>query len=383
MEGILLGISEIKWKKPRGSQDVVAYRYLALLNNDAQRYLIRMTDYNFQTLPVDKDGELRTPKSGDMVSVEHFYEGKFILDDGTKMIFNPDIFTILDHVKKRSTQRYTLEGMYFFDWGVVLRNDMSKCVIDKNNWDKLTGLETSSLLWKLKKRLKEKERKEAFVEIDAMFLVYFGWDINREWLYHKSSEFEWAITQKNLLPMKKIVIEEKEAKKISFLLADIKQFLQQRLFLPWEDILALARKYTIPEDEVEHYAKAATWKKNYDADFSEYLKERATKVLYGFDGLFFVMKGGLTILEEPEPNKATYIFIGEPNFVASRIEAIKRENFNSRQHQFWTEVSWREILYRLKKANPEKMGWFVGRVVHYDKDQWKRDLDSLLEETHS
>ncbi|MEM4534979.1 MAG: hypothetical protein QW764_02925 [Desulfurococcaceae archaeon] len=321
-------------------------------------------------MPVNESGEHWIPRSGDIVELDHFEKREFILEGGIKMLLHPKIFTILDHVKKESTQKYTLDEMYFYDWGVVLRNKNSKCVLDKENWDKLTGLETSSALWKLKQRLKIEEQKEAYVEITTLFDVYYRWSLDNYWLYHKADGFEWRLTSENLYPMKKIVIEDIEARKARLLLNEIKTRLQYKLFLAWDDILELARKYTVPERDVEEYVKNVVWKKDYDEEFTEFLKSRAKAVLYGLDGLFFVMPGGITILEEPEYGKASYVFVGEPNFIASKIEGIKREVGKG---------IWREALYRLQKIDPSKMPWFVGRVIHYDKEQWIRDVTTLLE----
>lgn len=349
-----------------------------------------MTEQAFRDLPVDTEGNPTVPHSGDIVQLEHYRVGRYTLDDGTRMIFNPQIFTVLGHVTKTSTQRYYLDNIHFYDWGVVLRNENSKCVLDKENWDTLTGLETSSLLWRLKKRLKENERKEAYVEITTRFRVYYGWSIDREWLLHKNGEWEWRVTQENLLPLKKIVIEEEEAHRARQLMEEIKAILQRKLFLPWEDILELARKYTIPEREVEEFARSVTWKKDYDEFYVEWLKKRTKKVLYSYEGLFFLMPGGITILEDPEPDKATYIFLGDPNFIAGQIEGIRQNRLYDTTIFIRDDAcdpvvkpgstAWRETLYRLKKAMPEKLPWFIGRVVHYDHEQWIRDLNKILEE---
>lgn len=378
MQGIILGISERKFKRNRNGTGV--YRYIAFrssVENNEQEYLVRMTDTQFQSIPVDKDGNPRTPKSGDIVQIEHYYEGNFVLDDGKRMLFNPKIFTIFDHVQKESTQRYYLEGINFYDWGVTLKNKGSKCVVSKKNWDELTGIETSSLLWKLKRKLKEDIFKEAYIEITTKFRVYYGWRIEREWLYHPSEGFEWRITSENLLtPLKKVVLKEEEVRRTRMLLEEIKTMLQDKMFLSWDDILSLARKFTIPEQDVQEYVRRTVWKKDYDEAYTNVLNKMSTKVMYGHDGLFYVLPGGLTILEVPEPSKATYIFIGAPDFVADKIEAIRRQSIIDGHNP----QAWRETLYRLKKATPEKLGWFVGRIYHLDNEQWKRDLNNVLEE---
>jgi len=374
IKGVILGVSEVKWK-PRGFRTyrgwtrAEGYRYIAVQGDDGHRYLVRMTPEAFERTPVDAEGNHITPKSGDIVQIEHyFYNPLYDLDDGTKMVFNPRIFTVLDHVTKESTQRYYLEGIKFFDWGVVLRNENSKCVLDKENWDALTGLETSFVLNKYKKQLKEEELKSAYVEITTRFKVYYGWRKDREWLLHRDDQFEWRLTSENLLPLKKVVIREEEARKARMLLDEIRQKLQFKLFLPWDDILALARKYTVEPSEVEEYVQNVTWKKDYDEAYAEYLKKKALKVLYGLDGLIFVMPGGITIIEEPVQDRATYVFFGAPDFIASQLEGIKRE----------TGGRWRETLFRLKKVEPERFPWFIGRVIHYEFEQWKRDLNNIL-----
>jgi len=393
MKGVILGISPAKWKTYNFGGYVVTrqFRYIRFLNDEDQKiYLIRMREKDFLKLPVDKDGNPCRPRSGDIAIIEHFDKRSFVLDDFVKMLLNPKVFTILDHVKMESTQRYYLENIYFYDWGVILRNEQSKCVLNKENWDKLTGLETSSLLWKLKQKLKEDELKECYVEITTTFEVYYNWRLDKYWLYHRGNGFEWRLTSENLMPMKKIVIEEEEARRARLLMEEIKLILQNKLFLPWEDILALARKYTIPEREVEEFAKGIVWKKNYDDEYTNYLKAKAKKVLYGHEGLFFVLPGGLTILEVPEHGKATYVFLGEPNFIASQIEGIRQEQYNLTTYLevddatdpvcHYGSKAWREILYRLKKKFPDKFPWFIGRIIHYDQEQWKRDLEALLSE---
>lgn len=373
MQGIIFGISEVKYKRDG------RYRYIAFAEREGQQYLIRMTLRDFETSIRDKDGEQTLPKNGDIVQIEHAYEGKFTLDDGKKMLFNPKIFTVLDHIQKSSTEKYYLENINFFDWGVIMKNHHSKCVVSKRTWDELINLETSSLLWKLKKKLKQESLKEAYVEITTIFNVYYGWRLEREWLYHtykNGNGSEWTLTSENLQPMRKVVLEAGEVRRTRLMLEELKLKLQDQLFLTWDDILALARKFTIPEKEVEQYARNMVWKKNYDEDFTDHLKKKATKVLYGHSGLFFIMPGGLTILEDPEPNKATYIFIGDPDFIATKLEAIRQQNINEGHNP----QAWRETLYRLKKATPEDLNWFVGRIVHHDKDQWFRDLDATLEE---
>ena len=383
IRGVILGVSNVKHKGFNR-----AYRYIALQTDDGQRYLVRLTLDAFETVPMNAEGEPQTPKSGDLAQIEH-YRGPITLEDGTKMVWEPKIFTIYGHITEVSTQRYYLDGIYFFDWGVVLKNAESKCVISKGNWDQLTGLETSSLLWKLKKRIPADEAKECYIEITTTFKVYYGWRLERKWLYRSADNgFEWRITAENLQPMRKIVIEDAEARKARMLIDEIKQLLQCKLFLPWEDVLALARKYTIEPSEVEEYVKNVTWKKNYDEEYAQYLKAKAKQVFYGHEGLFFVLPGGITVLEVPEPNKATYVFLGEPNFIASRIEGIRQEQQSLTSYLIRDDATdpiahygsraWREILYRLKKKFPEKFPWFIGRVIHYDKEQWKRDLEALL-----
>jgi hypothetical protein len=372
MLGTVLGISEIK-TKPTKWNTTEQYRYIAIVNEKTgQQYLVRMLTHNFDRIIVDAEGDEAQVRSGSIVDIDHYYEGKFVLDDGKKMLFNPKIFTVMGHVTKESTQKYLLEDISFYDWGVILKNKNSKAVLGAENWNRLTNMETSNLLWKLKKKLKVEQLKEAYVEITTTFEVYYGWNLNREWLYHRNGGMEWRLTSENLQPMRKVVLEEEEIRKTRMVLEEIKLILQRKMFVSWDDILALARKFTIPEDEVQEYAKNAVWKKGYDEEFTDFLNEKSKQVLYGADGIFYILPGGLTILEDPQPNKATYIFIGQPDFIASKIEAIKREQRDTN--------AWRELLYRAKKATPEKVSWFVGRIYHLDTDQWKRDLENILEE---
>jgi hypothetical protein len=383
MEGIVLGVSELKQKTAvYGGRAVVSeYRYIRVYDEIThQQVLVRMTENAFQTQPVPI-------KNGQQVTFDHLDRGTFKLTDGTEMFFNPKIVTIKGTVKEHSIQRYYLWNIQFYDWGVVLQNNNSKCNIPKATWDSQTGLETSSLVWKYKNKVKEDDQKSAFVEVETNFNVYYHWDVNKKWLFFNNGEPVNFVSE-NLLAIKKIVHDEEEVTRTRLLLEEIKTLLQNKMFVTFDDILALAQKYTMPEQDVQTYVKNAVWKKNYDEAFTDYLKPKAKQVLYGNEGIFYCLPNNITILEDPQPSRASYIFIGDPNFISSNIEAIRRENREGGTYFIRDDISdplvhygstaWRELLYRLKKATPDNFIWFVGRVVHLDTDQWKRDMDMVL-----
>lgn len=372
IEGIVIGISEVK-EKVYGygrNQRIYYNRYINIETPDQGKILVGMTDSNFQTLPRDKNGNPTQLRNGDIANFDTFEKGlKF--PDGTIMLTNPKIVTILGQVTQEAFQQYTLDQITFYDWGVELKNKDSKTVIPRDVWNQLTQIETSFLLNKLKKKIKEDLLQQAFIQIKTTFKVYFNWDMNKIFLYHNNGE-PVIITTDNLQEIRKVVAEETEVIRMRLIMEEIKLKLQNQMFLTTDDILGLVRKYTIPEQELQEYVKNIVWKKDYDEDFTNWLHEKAKQILYGFEGLFYILDK-ITVLEDPEPSKATYIFIGSPDYIASNLEAIRQQSIRDNG-----TTGWRELLYRLKKADPQKLNWFVGRVVHYDKQQWMTDMETIL-----
>jgi len=375
IEGIIIGISEIKNKTYTFGKKEVTYemRYIRVTTLNEGEILVRVTDRDFSELPRDKDGNTTQLRNGDVVNFEHFQK-EFKFDNGGIMRTNPKIVTVLKHITETAVEKYLLMDTTFYDWGVQLKNNNSICKIPKDQWDVMTGLETTFSLNKLKSKLKIEDLKEAFVEVQANFNLSYRWNINNPFRYHNNGGQVIIITE-NLLPLKKVKFAEEEIVRTRLLLEEIRTLLQNKMFATYDDIVELARKYTMPEQDVNEYIRSIVWKKNYDEDFTNWLKTRSKTVLYGSEGLFYCLSNNVTVLEDPVTGRASYVFIGDANYIASQIEAIRRENRENSG-----SIAWREILYRLKKASPEKTNFFVGRVVHYDKEQWMRDMEVVLAE---
>lgn len=347
------------------------YRYIAFKDTETnQRYLIRMTENAFERIIVDKNGHSVQPQSGDIAIVEHFRKRQYTLEDGTIMLFNPKIFTVLDHLHEELTKRYTLDQMKFFGWGVVLRDANSKVTVKAEQWNQMTNLETSYLLNKLKQKLKLEEQKEAFVEITANFKVYFGWSENRKRYYANG---DWRITSQNLLPLKRTKLDHDTMVKMSRFMASLKELINSKFLVSDEDLRKLLEELEIKMsiEEAREHVKNIVWKKGYDEDYFVFLKERAKQVGTGMEGFIFEFKGGITIFEEPKFGKATYVFLGKPSFIIGKIEGIRNVEANGK---------WRETLIKMKKDMPTETRWFIGRVIHNNFDQWTKDLEMLLGE---
>jgi len=378
MEGIITGISEVKPKTYTFGRKNVTYdmRYIRVVTTDEGEILVRVTDGDFSELPRNNDGNPTQIRNGDIVNFEHFTK-EFKFDNGGVMRTNPKIITILGHVVETTVEKYSLGNLTFYDWGVEAKNQNSICKIPKEEWDSITGLETNFQLNKLKRKLKEDEEKETFIEVQAEFKLYYRWNINNVFRYHTNGG-KIVLVSENLLPLKKVKSDEEEVMRTRLMLEEIKTLLQNKMFVTIDDIVILARKYTMPEQDVNEYIRSIVWKKDYDEEFTNWLKSKSKNVLYGFEGLFYCLPNNVTVLEDPTTGKASYVFIGDPNYIASQIEAIRRENRDNSG-----SLAWREILYRLKKSVPEKTNFFVGRVVHFDKEQWMRDMEVVLQQATS
>lgn len=375
MEGIVIGISEEKQKTYTFGNRRKTYvmRYIRVATPDEGEILVRVQDKDFISLPRDKEGNETRLRNGDVVIFEHFHK-EFKFDNGGIMRTNPKIVTVMSHVREVAVEKYYLAGMTFYNWGVELKNSHSVCKVPKEEWDSITGLETTFHLNKLKRKLKEDEAKEAFVEVQANFSLYYRWNLNNVFRYFNNGD-KVVLVSENLLPLKKVKADEEEVMRTRLMIDEIRQLLQNKMFVTYDDIVLLAQKYTMPEQDVNEYIRSVVWKKDYDEEFTDWLKEKSSNILYGSDGLFYCLPNSVTVLEDPVTGRATYVFIGDPNFIASQIEATKRENTGSN--------AWREIMYRLKKSTPEKLKFFVGRVVHHDKDQWMRDMEVVLKHATS
>lgn len=376
MEGIIIGISEVKNKTYNFNGRNVSYdmRYIRVVTPDEGEILVRLTDNNFSLLPRDKDGNRTQLKNGDIANFETFDKEFLFKETGGVMRTNPKIVTVLSHITETSVEKYLLQNITFYDWGVELKNESSICKIPKESWEAQTNIETSFTLNKYKAQIPVEELKEAYVELQANFKIYYRWNLNNKFKYFNNGE-QVLIVSENLLPLRKVKADEEEVIRTRLLIEEIKQFLQNQMFVTYDNILALAQKYTMPEQDINEYVRSIVWKKDYDEEYTNFLKTKSKQVLYGTDGLFYCLPNNITILEDPSTGKATYVFIGSPNYIASQIEALKQENINANNSS-----AWRELLYRLKKSTPEKTTFFVGRIVHFDKDQWFRDMDVIINE---
>jgi len=380
LRGVLLGISAAKdkWYVFGGKHVRHTFRYLSFFDYESkQRFLIRMTDKAFFDLKNSEGLLVNNPdtgdvrlRSGDVVNVEHYTVGDKPLEDGTRMLFNPKIFSVLGHEDKELTKRYELSQITFYDWGVILRDEDSKTVIESDMWNQMTNLETTWRLNKLKSKLSLDESKESFVEITAKYRVYYRrWNHDMPFYY---SNGDWRITSENLLPLKKIVVEDETARKMRNFIRNIKEVIKSRFVISDQDILEVLKKVKLVMDikEARDYVRNAVWKGRYEEEYFDFLKGKAKEIRVAYEGFLFVLPKSLVILEEPEYAKATYVFVGEVNDVVSKLVGIRQADDTGK---------WKEELLKFKREIPEKFNWFLDRIIHYDFDGWKENLEKVID----
>jgi len=376
MDALILGISGIKRKE--SNYGIAFYRYVRVEDVETKKqYLIRLTIKGFNdivdangTKLNDDDGYVRM-KTGDLANIDHFKNGSFQLDDGAEMLFNPAIFTVLSHETKETTQRYYLNQMAFHDWGVILQNKQSKVTVQEDRWYQMTNVATNFKLNKIRDELlKDDVNKEAFVEITFNAKVYYAWSKDRPFYLGNG---DWRITQENLMPLKKVVTDMEEARKMRDFIRNVKVIISRNFTIEDSEIAKLLQDVglSMTLDDAKDYMTSSFWRGSYDKDFFDFLKKRAKKVSIADEGFIFELQYGIVILEEPEYAKATYIFCGETTDIISKIRGIRSAEPNN---------LWKRPIAKYKEEFPEKFNWFIGKVIHLDLEQWEEELSKFLSE---
>ena len=362
-------------------------RYMGVQAQD-QQYLIRLTEERFRRFfPFD----YQIPRTGSILIIRGGYLGKFTLSDGSKMLFSPKSIEVIGHLEEEREEKYLLEDIRFYDDYVILRNEHSKAIIPKKIWDQMTGLPTSWHLNKVKKSLKEDELKEAFVGILATFRVHFWWDrrarIRKRFYYSDSGD--WRLVAHNLTRIREVYAQYELSQKLERFLETVKELIESKWMIQDEELRNLLIQFGLEKEmtltEAKDYVISKVWKKRYDEQYFNYLKKYAKEISVSKEGFLFRLPNGFIIFETPEVGNATYVFFGDPEFIISQIEAIRRSDIPTRTKkdgkiQVFKGAVWKYQLVRLAEEFPEKFKWFIERIIHdEDGSSWYEKIRKYTE----
>lgn len=394
LEGVVVFFSrKPKWK--RGRYGPYALRYMSLGVGEKE-YLISITEKNAWRMFGQKGYVkkwLAYPKSGSIVKVMGAEKLDWEPDWADAMYKNPDAIVVIGHLEKESTEDYDLGGVEFFDDKVILQNESSKSVVPKRIWDMMTEIPTRWLLNKVREQLKEDELKEAKISIRGLFRVYYRYvrgTGRREWLY--SNGDNWSVLAQNLLRFKEYVGEYEAGQRLEKFLKTLKALIKTKWMITEEELRELLVKEGVEDlisyHEAQNYLRTQVWHGEYDEAYFEFLKKHGELVGISEEGFFFKLKGGYYAFETPSTASATYIFMGEPKWILSQLEVIKRQSdglttiTEDGTKPIMTHVggNWRLPLIRMKKQEPEEFKWFIERAIHdEDASAWHSVVDKYVE----
>jgi len=352
--------------------------------------VVRVTEH--QTEKFFSDGySLKLPRSGDTIKIWGLKPTGFKFDDGKELFTDPEGVEVTGHLERKKEAEFPLPNINFGDNFVTLKLDNLKAVIEKKVWDVMTGLPTAWILNKVKSQLKEDELKSSSVVLSGVFKVYFWWDgKERQTSYYSNGEV-WDLISNNLIQFKELAAKYEVDQRLKKFFSMLREILSQKWLITDTELQGLIESEKMGDiiklDEAKVYLTSSSWSKDYDEEFFKYLKDHGELIGIGKEGFFFKLSPNVYAFETPENANATYIFTGDPQWVLTQLEEIRRQSANlTTKTDDGTKPSithlgdtWKLPLIRMKKSEPQLFNWFLERAIHdEDKSAWYRVVNKYV-----
>jgi hypothetical protein len=209
----------------------------------------------------------------------------------------------------------------------------------------------------IKKHLPVDQLNEVAIEVSGKFRVIYNWDKT----VRLENTDDIVFTNQNLMSLKRAVEESELAKRWKIVRKQIRELLALKRILSVSQVQEIldANNYNAP---VEDVMKSLSNSKDYNDDFFEHVKSLAGESpAYFTERGYFFKVGRYTVWEIPQRGRASWVFIGEPNEVVTKLGDFEKM----------------EIL-EAKDKLPESVAFFKGRAIHRTEDGWKEALGELL-----
>ena len=228
-------------------------------------------------------------------------------------------------------------------------------------WNKFnTGIDLSWNHNRIKKGLPVDMQKSVAIEVAGQFRVLY----NRDGTCRLQNSDNIVITNQNLIGLKKVLEEDELSKRWKEVRKQIKEILELKHIISADEVQEILDKNNYA-GKPEEVVKAITWKKSYDEEYFNYLKELSdADIIYFGEGSYFFKVDGKVIQEIPAKGVASYCFLGSVEDVVTKLKAL--------------DLTKTELWHAKKEMPKETLYFYRGRIVHNNFEQWSEDIQDFI-----